>query len=153
MKMTGMQWQKYDMLIRQKRGKKISRRYKKVGSWTTDVILYLECQQSRPANKTQGAKLGSQRLSMGPPVNHTHPQRQVMAPQGTGEAKQPPSINGIQLLPRTCCNMPVAIHPWMLLLWSRTCHQRLSHGDGGQQPTPDDGRTVVPKQQWALTQH
>ncbi len=60
MKMTGMQWQKYDMLIRQKRGKKISRESKKVGSWaTTDVILYLECQQPRPATKTQGLSWGA----------------------------------------------------------------------------------------------
>ncbi len=45
MKRTGMQWQKYDMLVSQKRGKKIARGSKKVGSWaTTDVILYLECQ-------------------------------------------------------------------------------------------------------------
>ncbi len=40
MKMTGMQWQKYDMLVRQKRGKKIARGSKKVGSRvTTDDIL------------------------------------------------------------------------------------------------------------------
>ncbi len=59
MKMTGMQWQKYDMLVRQKRGKKIPRGSEKVGSCaTTYVILYLECQQPRPATKTHGAKLG-----------------------------------------------------------------------------------------------
>ncbi len=60
MKMTGIQWQKYYMLVKQKSGKKMAKWSKKVGSWeTTDVILYLECQLLRPATKTQGAKLGS----------------------------------------------------------------------------------------------
>ncbi len=48
------------------------------------MIYYLECQQPRPATKTQGAKLGNQRPSMGLLVNRPHPQHKVRAPQGTG---------------------------------------------------------------------
>ncbi len=82
MKMTGMQWQKYDMLVRQKRGKKIARESKKVGSRaTTDVILYLECQQTSTATKTQGAKLVIQR-PMRLPVKHVHPNAQHATPHG-----------------------------------------------------------------------
>ncbi len=39
---------------------------------------------------------------MGLLVNHAQPKCLVRAPQGAGEAKHPPSINGIQILPRTC---------------------------------------------------
>ncbi len=59
MKKAGMQWQRYDVLCWQNRGKRITRVSKKVGGWPTlDVVLYLECQ----AVKLHGKQVGQ----MGP---------------------------------------------------------------------------------------
>ncbi len=63
MKNSGIQWQCYDVMYRQKRGKRIARGSKKVSGWATlDVVLYLECQaaklQGRPEGPTQRPSLG-----------------------------------------------------------------------------------------------
>ncbi len=62
MKNAGMQWQRYDVMCRQKRWKRIDRGSKKVGG--PDVVLYLECQAANLHGRQVGQKGPTQRPSM-----------------------------------------------------------------------------------------
>ncbi len=90
MKESGLQWLKYDMVFRQKRGKRIARDSKKVGSWSrTDLVLYLECQHGRHAPKQQGA---NQRPYVGPSVTQARPQTPFTTTPVSLDAKPPPLL-------------------------------------------------------------
>ncbi len=66
MKNSGMQWQCYNVMYRQKRGKKIARGSKKVSGWATlDVVLYLKCQAVKLQGRPAGQKGPTQRPSLG----------------------------------------------------------------------------------------
>ncbi len=66
MKNTGMQWHCYDVICRQKRGKRIARGCRKVGGWATlHLVLYLECQAAKWHGRQVGQKGPTQRPSMG----------------------------------------------------------------------------------------
>ncbi len=92
MKNAGMQWQWYDAIYRQKRGKRIARGSKKVSGWVTlDVVLYLECK----AGKLYGRQVGQKGLTQRPSTGLTSSQDPARRPYVSAQSDEkapPPSM-------------------------------------------------------------
>ncbi len=144
MKNSGMQWQCYDVMYIQKRGKRIARGSKKVSGWATlDVVLYLECQ----AGKLYGRQVGLKGLTQRTPMGLTTSQAPARWPyiSTQSDEKAPPHLS--MAFPYTPIHVggsrgrgvmaPVPGHKntFLLFMWGRAHHQGLSSTHGQHQCT------------------